>query len=332
MWIMLLETKDEALKVFVTFQARAEAEAGARLDTLRTDRGGEFTGHDFVEHCIKQGVQWHLTAPYTPEQNGVVERRNQSVMGMSRSMLKAMSVPGWLWGEAVATAVFILNRSPTRSVEGSTPYEAWYGVKPSVSFLRTFGCVAHVKQGNKRLSKLEDRSTPMVFIGYEPGSKAWRFYNLETKRVHVSRDAIFEEDRAWNWSAEDIGEGEPFHMEYVAAGGDQLSVGDGSRREAVPSSETPEGSVDLDADAEDAPLRFRNMEDILGPSSPPDLAERVFVEELLTAIENEPATVEEALHSKEWRAAMLEELASIRENRTWSLVKLPKGHRPIGLK
>jgi hypothetical protein len=74
------------------------------------------------------------------------------------------------------------------------------------------------------------------------------------------------------------------------------------------------------------------MEDILGPSSPPDLAERVFVEELLTAIENEPATVEEALHSKEWRAAMLEELASIRENRTWSLVKLPKGHRPIGLK
>jgi hypothetical protein len=72
-------------------------------------------------------------------------------------------------------AVFILNRSPTQSVDGRTPHEVWHGVKPAVHFFRTFGCIAHVKQGSKRLSKLEDRSTLMVFIGYEPGSKAWRF-------------------------------------------------------------------------------------------------------------------------------------------------------------
>jgi hypothetical protein len=75
-------------------------------------------------------------------------------------------------------------------------YEVWHGTKPIVSHLRTFGCVAHVKQGNKRLTKLEDRSTQMVFIGYESGSKAWRFYNPSTKRVHVSRDVVFEEDCA----------------------------------------------------------------------------------------------------------------------------------------
>jgi hypothetical protein len=93
-------------------------------------------------------------------------------MGVARSMLKEMAVPGWCWGEAVSTAVYILNRCPTQSVEGCTPYEVWHGVKPAVHHLCTFDCVAHVKQGNKKLSKLEDRSTPMVFIGYERGSKA----------------------------------------------------------------------------------------------------------------------------------------------------------------
>jgi transposase InsO family protein len=198
MWLVLLATKDEALAAFTAFQVRAEAEAGRKIGTLCTDRGGEFMAHSFTDHCTKQGMQRHLTAPYTPEQNGVVERRNQSVMGMARSMMKAMSMLSWFWGEAVLMAVFILNRSPTQSVEGRTPYEVWHGKKPSADYFRTFGCVKHIKQGNKRLSKLEDRSTMMVFIGYEPGSKAWRFYNPVTRRVHVSRDAVFEEDRAWS--------------------------------------------------------------------------------------------------------------------------------------
>jgi transposase InsO family protein len=98
MWLMLLGTKDEATTVFKTFQTRAEAEAERKHGMLHTDRGDEFTARDFFDHCTKQGIQCHLTAPYSPEQNGVVERRNQSVMGMARSMLKAMSMPGWLWG------------------------------------------------------------------------------------------------------------------------------------------------------------------------------------------------------------------------------------------
>jgi hypothetical protein len=80
-----------------------------------------------------------------------------------------------------------------------------HGEKPLVHYLHTFGYVAHVKQGSKHLGKLEDRNTLMVFIRYEPGSKAWRFYNPVTLCVHVSRDAIFEEDRVWDWSEEDIG-------------------------------------------------------------------------------------------------------------------------------
>jgi hypothetical protein len=78
--------------------------------------------------------------------------------------------------------------------------------------------MAHVKQRSKWLGKLDDRSKPMVFIGYEPASKAWRFFDPITKRVHISCDAIFEEDKPWSWDGEDVGDGEPFSMEYVQAG------------------------------------------------------------------------------------------------------------------
>jgi transposase InsO family protein len=145
MWVVLLKTKDQAAMAIVAFQKRAKAEAGRRLGTLRTDRGGEFTAHAFGVYCAEQGIQRHLTAPYSPQQNGVVERRNRTVMGAARSMMKAMSMPGWFWGEAVNTAVFIPNSAPTQSVYGKTPYEVWFGSKTPVHFFRTFECVAHVK-------------------------------------------------------------------------------------------------------------------------------------------------------------------------------------------
>jgi hypothetical protein len=107
-------------------------------------------------------------------------------MGMAHSILKVVSMPNWFRKEVVTMAMFILNRSPTYSVKGRTPYEVWHGVKPSIHYLRTFGCVAHIKQGNKHLSKLDDHSTIIVFIIYEPGSKAWRFYDSMTRHVHVS--------------------------------------------------------------------------------------------------------------------------------------------------
>ena len=91
-------------------------------------------------------MERHLTAPYSPQQNGVVEQRNQTIVGMARSLLKAKRVPGEFWGEAVSTAVFILNRSPTKSMDGKTTFEAWHGRKPDVHYMHTFGCVVHVRE------------------------------------------------------------------------------------------------------------------------------------------------------------------------------------------
>jgi hypothetical protein len=101
----------------------------------------------------------------------------------------------------VKTAVYLLNRAPTCSVDGMTPYEAWHGKKPSVHHLRTFGCVAHVKRVGPGIDKLADISTPMIFVGYEEGSKAYRVYDPATKKVRISRDVKFEEQRKWDWTA-----------------------------------------------------------------------------------------------------------------------------------
>jgi hypothetical protein len=113
-------------------------------------------------------------------------------------MMKSKSVPAHFWGEAVTTAVYMLNRSPTKSLEGVTPYEAWHGKKPSVEHLRVFGCVGHVKNNGPGVKKLTDRSAKMVFLGYAEGTKGYRMHDLESKKLHISRDVIFEENKGWD--------------------------------------------------------------------------------------------------------------------------------------
>ena len=96
---------------------------------------------------------------------------------MARALLKQRGMPAVFWEEAVVTAVYILNRSPTKVLDGRTPYEAWHGRKPAVSHLRVFGCLAFAKEFGL-ISKLDDRSTPGVFIGYAEGSKAYRILGM----------------------------------------------------------------------------------------------------------------------------------------------------------
>jgi hypothetical protein len=94
--------------------------------------------------------------------------------------------------------MYILNRTITKGTDGKTPYELWRGSTPAVHHLRTFGCIAHVKVTKPNLKKLDDKSKKMIFVGYEPGSAAYRCYDPDTRKVHVSRDAIFDEDASWD--------------------------------------------------------------------------------------------------------------------------------------
>lgn len=358
MWLSLLPSKDGAAAAIKRIQAAAERKSGKKLRALRTDRGGEFLVHHFADYCAELGVRRETTAPYSPQQNGVMECRNQSVVGTARSMLKAKGLPGMFWGEAVTTAVYLLNRSSSKSIGGKTPYELWNGSPPAVHHLRTFGCLAHVKTTTPNVKKLDDRSKPMIFVGYEPGSKAYRCYDPASRRVHISRDVAFDEEAQWRWDGETASELD-FTIEYTTVY--HPAVANAPRADSEqPELPTPPATStspctpaatagttatsaefatpptiaadDLDADHDDAPLRFRRVDEILGPATPPGLAVREFDDELMMASAEEPASLAEAQQQDCWRQAMLDEMKSIEENGTWLLVDPPPRQRPIGLK
>jgi hypothetical protein len=119
----------------------------------------------------------------------------------NRSMLKAKGLPGWFWGEAVNTVVYVLNKCPTKSVDGMTPFEAWHRRKPTVHHLGAFRYIVYVWNTMPHLKKLEDRGHTMIFAGYESSSKAYRAYDPITKYVHVTRDVVFDEQAQWDWGS-----------------------------------------------------------------------------------------------------------------------------------
>jgi len=198
--VYMLKTKDQAVDAFIKFMAEAENNTGQHIKILKSDRGGKFLASSFPKVCENAGIKHQFTAPYTPQQNGVVERKNRSVMEMARSLLKSMEIPRIFCVEAVRHSVYLLNRLPTKSMGLRTPYEGWNGRKPHLGHLRVFGCRGHVKVVGNHLRKLDDKSVPMVYFGIEEGSKAHRI-NPHNKKIVVSRDVVFEEFVKWVWDA-----------------------------------------------------------------------------------------------------------------------------------
>jgi len=250
----------------------------------------------------------------------------------------------------VSTAVYLLNRSSCKAIGGRTPYELWNRHTPSIQHLRTFGCIAHTKVNTPHQKKLDDRSRRMVFVGYEPGSKAYRVYDPSTRCVHISRDVVFDEAAAWAWSAADPAEPNDFIIEELDQQDPSVIITSRTTTEVSPTSSSgspaPSGAASpgpsgaaassvsgapmagspathntppalgslahpqvefasppgagmedyLDADHDDdAPLRFRRIDNVLGEAETPELAHRDLEERLLLASNTEPASFEEAM-------------------------------------
>jgi len=130
------------------------------------DGGGEYTFMEFEKYCKESGIQYEVITPYTPQHNSLVERRNMTILDMARSMLNEKKIPHMFWGEAVLTAVHVLNKCPTKQLGNRVPKEVWFDRKPYVSHLRVFSfvCYKHVPDARRR--KLEDKSMIMVLVGY----------------------------------------------------------------------------------------------------------------------------------------------------------------------
>jgi len=131
-WVYLLTEKSEATEKFKLFKTRVEKEIGLTIQALGTDHGGEYSSVKFISMCETSGIQRQLTAVYTPQQNGVAERKNRTIMNMVRSLLLNKKMPKMFWPEAVNWSVHILNRGPTLAVKNMTLEEAWSVLKPAV--------------------------------------------------------------------------------------------------------------------------------------------------------------------------------------------------------
>ncbi|GJR59785.1 putative RNA-directed DNA polymerase [Tanacetum coccineum] len=167
-YVYLIKHKHEVFETFKVFQNKVENQLSKKIKAIRSDRGGEYMSHKFVNHMKSCGIVSQPTPPYTPQHNGVSERRNQTLLDMVRSMMNLTTLPKSFWGYALESAARILNMVPTKKVE-RTPYEIWHGKAPKLSYLRVWGCY------------------PKETIGYY-------FYYLPENKIFVARNAEFFEN------------------------------------------------------------------------------------------------------------------------------------------
>ena len=135
-WVYILKQKSEVFRCFREWKALVEKSSGRKIKIFRSDNGGEYTSTEFGTYLTKEGIKQELTIPHSPQQNGAAERLNRTLIEGVRTMLADSKLPHRFWAEALSTCVYLRNRSPTKVLEGITPYEAWSGVKPDVSLLR----------------------------------------------------------------------------------------------------------------------------------------------------------------------------------------------------
>jgi len=192
--VYFLKTKDQCAAAFKKFLAWAENQTSDRLLALHSDRGGEYISRATRSILDQKGIEHKLTMPHSPEQNGVAERWNRTILDKARAMMHSAGLSLGFWEYAVDTAVHTYNRTPTRTIEWRTPHELWTnGHVPDVSYFRVFGSKAYVHTTEDKRKKLDPRSVEMTLIGYEPGSKGYRLWNTNTRSIVLSRDVTFDE-------------------------------------------------------------------------------------------------------------------------------------------
>ena len=189
-WVYTLKTKDQVFECFLAWKALVEKATKRKVRTFRTDNGGEYTSTQFKNYLKGEGIRHELTIPKTPEQNGVSERLNRTLVEMTRSMLLDSKLPKKFWAEAVSTADYLKNRSPSKALN-MTPYEAWYSSKPRVNRLRVFGCDAYTHIPKDERTKFDSKTRKCIMVGYGTVTKGYRLYDMKEKKIIRSRDVHF---------------------------------------------------------------------------------------------------------------------------------------------
>ncbi|GJT04063.1 putative ribonuclease H-like domain-containing protein [Tanacetum coccineum] len=194
-WVFFLATKDETSKILCNLIIGLENQLSHNVKIIRCDNGTEFKNHAMNEFCAKKGIKREFSVARTPQQNGVAERKNRTLIEAARTMLADSLLPIPFWAEAVNTACYVLNRVLVTKPQNKTPYELLIGKSPSISFMRPFGCPLTILNTLDSLGKFDGKSDEGYLLGYSTSSKAFRVYNKRTKRVEENLHINFLEDQ-----------------------------------------------------------------------------------------------------------------------------------------
>jgi hypothetical protein len=192
--IYFLKSKNEVLSKFKEFKSLIENLSERKIKILRSDNGGEYTSKEFVNFCKDVGIKRELTTLYNLQQNGVVERKNRTIMEAMKTMIHDQYLPMCLWAEATMAAVYVQNRLSHSALGLKTPEEMFTGKKPEVSHLKIFGCPIFIHISKEKRNKMEPLGKKGIFVGYCEVSKAFRIYIPGHHHIEISRDVTFDED------------------------------------------------------------------------------------------------------------------------------------------
>jgi transposase InsO family protein len=192
-WVFFLSDKGETQETLKKFMRRAQNEFELKIKKARSDNGIEFKNTGVEEFLGKEGIKHEFSVPYTPQQNGVVERKNRTLIEAARTMLDEYKAPDNFWAEAVHTACHAINRLYLHKIYKKTAYELLTGNKPKVDYFRVFGCKCFILNKKVKSSKFAPRVDEGFFLGYPSNAHGYRVFNNTTGLVEIAIDVTFDE-------------------------------------------------------------------------------------------------------------------------------------------
>jgi hypothetical protein len=223
-WVFFLQEKSQTQETLKRFLRRAQNEFGLRIKKIRSDNGTEFRNSQIEGFLEEEGIKHEFSSPYTPQQNGVVERKNRTLLDMARTMLDEYKTPDRFWAEATNTACYSINRLYLHQILKKISYELLTGKKPKVSYFRVFGSKYFILIKIGRNSKFAPKAVEGFLLGYDSNTRAYRVFNKSTGLVEVSCDIVFDETNGSQVEQVDLDELDDEEAPCVALR--NMSIGD----------------------------------------------------------------------------------------------------------